>query len=64
MQSAKCKVNRQKALIMVFAVVNAQKQGVMGARLALTTRTTMFQECSKLAFPLGKVAYELCEYDG
>ena len=57
-------MNRQKALIMVFAVVNAQKQGVMGARLALTTRTTMFQECSKLAFPLGKVAYEPCEYDG
>ena len=50
MKSAKFKVNRRKALIMVFAVVNAQKQGVMGARLALTTRTTMFQECAKLAF--------------
>jgi len=37
-------VSRQKRLIIVFVVANAQKQGVMGARLALASRTTMFQE--------------------
>ena len=37
-------MSRQKQLITVFAVANAQKQGVMGARLVLASRTTMFQE--------------------
>ena len=37
-------VSRQKQLITIFAVANAQKQGVMGARLVLASRTTMFQE--------------------
>ena len=37
-------VSRQKGLITVFAVANAQKQGVMRVRLVLTSSTTMFQE--------------------
>ena len=37
-------VSRQKQLNVVFDVANAQKQGVMGVRLALASSTTMFQE--------------------
>ena len=37
-------VSSKKQLITVFCVANAQKQGVMQARLALTSSTTMFQE--------------------
>ncbi len=37
-------MSSQKQLSVVFGVANAQKQGVMGVRLALATSTTMFQE--------------------
>ena len=57
MQSAECRVNaecrvqsevsRQKQLSVVFVVANAQKQGVIGARLVLASSTTMFQELVK-----------------
>ena len=43
-------VSRQKRLIIVFVVANAQKQGVMGARLVLASRTTMFQELEQNAY--------------
>ena len=36
-------VSRQKQLSVVFVVANAQKQGVIGARLVLASSTTMFQ---------------------
>ena len=47
MQSAECRmqsVSSKKQLITVFCVANAQKQGVMQARLVLTSSTTIFQE--------------------
>ena len=47
-KNAECRmqnaVSSKKQLITVFCVANAQKQGVMRARLVLTSRTTMFQE--------------------
>ena len=46
MQSA---VSRQKQLSVVFVVANAQKQGVIGARLVLASSATMFQELVKSA---------------
>ena len=42
-------MSRQKQLSIVFGVANAQKQGVMGVRLVLTSSTTMFQEESWIA---------------
>ena len=36
-------------MIIIFLVMNAQKQGIMGVRLVLASRMTMFQEKARVA---------------
>ena len=54
-------VSRQKRLIIVFDVANAQKQGVIGAECIEASSTTMFQELEQNAQKQGAIEAECIE---